>query len=85
MNERSGLKLFQLSHGDFISFEACLQYVQTQCLVRSCNIPKLGHGVEVRACYSYDRLCTWDPDSNQRSKQQGPNLYKTVKELKLWL
>ena len=43
MKAQSVLKLFQLSHGDFIFFLACLQHDQTQCLVRSSNIPKLGH------------------------------------------
>ena len=33
------------------SFVACLQHVQTLCLVGKSNIPKLGHGLEVRACY----------------------------------
>ena len=32
-------------------FVACLQHVQTLCLVRNSNDPRLGHGVEVRACY----------------------------------
>ena len=28
-----------------------LQHVQTLCLVRTSHIPRLGHSVEVRACY----------------------------------
>ena len=33
-------------------FVVCLQHVRTLCLVRDSNISKLGHGVEVRVCYS---------------------------------
>ena len=32
-------------------FVVCLNHVQTKYLVRNYNIPKLGHGVVVRACY----------------------------------